>query len=354
MAADGDLRAVLMLPRAESDPELAIPTPHASFTRRTINMKLRDKSMITMSLALAGLVGACATATPAQLIEARSAYSSSSAGLAAKLSPTELYDAKKFLDKANLEFDQHGDTNQCRDFAYIAQRKVELADVKARTERDRQKIAEAVKAGIVVRDIQVKSTQVALDSTREQLKQERDDNNAATKELRAENRAQGQELDETTAQLGTERQARMSAEGKLAGAMKDLAAIAAVKEETRGMVITLSGSVLFASGKFALLNTAMIKLDQVAEALKAQDADKHMVVEGHTDAQGSDRVNQTLSLNRGNTVRDYLVSRGVAAGKITAVGLGSSRPIVDNKTPENRANNRRVEIIISATTVGAR
>ena len=135
--------------------------------------------------------------------------------------------------------------------------------------------------------------------------------------------------------------------------MKDLAAVAAVKEEARGMVITLSGSVLFASGKFALLNTAMTKLDQVAEALKAQDADKRMVVEGHTDSQGSDKVNQPLSLNRGNAVRDYLVTRGVASEKITAVGLGSSRPIVDNKSAENRANNRRVEIIVSPAPVSA-
>jgi outer membrane protein OmpA-like peptidoglycan-associated protein len=119
------------------------------------------------------------------------------------------------------------------------------------------------------------------------------------------------------------------------------------------MVITLSGSVLFASGKFALLNTAMTKLDQVAEALKAQDADKRMVVEGHTDSQGSDKINQPLSLNRGNAVRDYLVSRGVASEKITAVGLGSTRPIVDNKSAENRANNRRVEIVISPAPISA-
>ena len=319
-----------------------------------MKMKIRNQSMIATTLALAGLIGACATtAPPAQLVEARATYTESSSGLAAKLSPTELYDAKKVLDKADLEYDQHGDTNECRDLAYIAQRKLVLANVKARTEQDRQKIAEAVKAGVVVRDVQVKNTQVALASTREELKQERQDNNAATKELRATNKAQGQELDKTTAQLDAEKQARLSAEGKLAGAMKDLAAVAAVKEEARGMVITLSGSVLFASGKFALLNTAMTKLDQVAEALKAQDADKRMVVEGHTDSQGSDKVNQPLSLNRGNAVRDYLVSRGVASEKITAVGLGSSRPIVDNKSAENRANNRRVEIIISPAPISA-
>ncbi len=299
-------------------------------------------------------MGACAHTEPLELVEARSAYMSSSTGLAATLSPTELYDAKKVLDKANQEFDQHGDTNECRDYAYIAQRKLDLADVKARTEQDRQKIAEAVKAGVVVRDVQVKNTQVALASTREELKQERQDNKVATNELRAANKAQGQELDKTNAQLNAETEARMSAEGKLAGAMKDLAAVAAVKEEARGMVITLSGSVLFASGKYVLLNTAMTKLDQVAEALKAQDADKRMVVEGHTDTQGSDKINQPLSLNRGNAVRDYLVTRGVVSEKITAVGMGSTRPIVDNKSAENRANNRRVEIIISTAPLSLR
>ena len=317
-----------------------------------MKMKIRNQSMIATTLALAGLLGACATTRPpAQLVEARATYAESSSGLTAKLSPTELYDAKKVLDKADLEYDQHGDTNECRDLAYIAQRKLVLANVKARTEQDRQKIAEAVSAGVVVRDVQVKNTQAALATTRETLKQERQDNNAATTELRAANKAQGRELDKTTIQLDAEKQARLSAEGKLAGAMKDLAAVAAVKEEARGMVITLSGSVLFASGKYALLNTAMTKLDQVAEALKAQDADKRMVVEGHTDSQGSDKVNQPLSLNRGNAVRDYLVTRGVASEKITAVGLGSSRPIVDNKSAENRANNRRVEIIVSPAPI---
>jgi len=218
-----------------------------------------------------------------------------------------------------------------------------LADVKARTELDRQKIAEAVKAGVVVRDNQVKTTRAALSSTREQLKDERRDSNAKTAEI-----------EKTAEQLATEKQARESAEAKLAGAMKDLATIAAVKEETRGIVITLSGSILFASNKYALLNTAMTKLDQVAEALKAQDSDRRMVVEGHTDSQGSDRINQPLSLNRADAVRNYLVSRGVDSDKISAIGMGSSRPLLDNRNAENRANNRRVEIIIQPTHLSAR
>jgi outer membrane protein OmpA-like peptidoglycan-associated protein len=57
-------------------------------------------------------------------------------------------------------------------------------------------------------------------------------------------------------------------------------------------------------------------------------------------------MNQALSLNRANTVRDYLTEHGIAADRITAVGYGEERSIADNSTPEGRANNRRVEIVI--------
>ena len=264
-----------------------------------------------VTVACAGLMLGCAHTPPTELVEARTAYTASNNGLAATLTPTELHDAWIVLDKANKEFDEHGDTTECRDYAYIAQNKLQLADVKARTEQDRQKIAEAAKAGVVARDNQVKSTRAALSSTREQLKEERRDSNAKSAEM-----------EKTAEQLAAEKEARTSAEARLAGAMKDLATIAAIKEEARGLVITLSGSILFASNKFALLNTAMTKLDQVAEALKAQDSDKQMVVEGHTDSQGSDRINQPLSLNRANAVRDYLVTRGVDSNRISAVGMG--------------------------------
>jgi outer membrane protein OmpA-like peptidoglycan-associated protein len=315
-------------------------------------MKTRDMNL-TVAVALAGLMSACATTPPPQLVEAREAYTASSNGLAGKLTPTDLYNAKKALDKANTEFDAHGNSAECRDYAYIAHRKLQLTDAKARTELDRQTIAEAVKAGVVARDGQVKATQAALAQARNQIKDERRDNAAAANDLRAVNAAQNKDLQTTVSQLEAEKQARVSAETKLAGAMKDLKDIAAVREETRGVVITLSGSVLFASGKYELLNTATTKLDQVAEALKAQDDDKRMVVEGHTDNRGSERINRPLSLNRATAVRDYLVSRGVESGKITAVGMSSSKPLTDNKTAEDRANNRRVEIVIGTPGLSA-
>ena len=112
------------------------------------------------------------------------------------------------------------------------------------------------------------------------------------------------------------------------------------------MVITLSGSVLFASNHAELLPSAQLKLNDVALALTRQDAESKIVVEGHTDSQGQPAYNMDLSQRRAQSVRDYLVSRGIAADRVTAQGFGLTRPIADNTSPEGRANNRRVEIVV--------
>jgi len=312
------------------------------------------RTMSSVGLSFALLLGGCATVAPAQLDNERLAFIAARDGQTGKLAPTALYDAEKALGQANKEFVDHGNSIALTDYLYITQRKLELADSKARTEWDRQKIAEAAKLGIVVRDSQVKDAMNAVASSHEQLEFERNANKVETTELKATNAAQGKELERSGDALGAERDARVAAESKLAGAMKDLATIAAIKEEDRGLVITLSGSVLFASGKFALLDSAQTRLDQVAEALKDQSEDKTMVVEGHTDNRGSDAINGPLSRDRASSVRDYLVGRGVDAKKITSIGMGSSRPILDNKNPENRANNRRVEIVIHSSKVSSR
>jgi outer membrane protein OmpA-like peptidoglycan-associated protein len=74
-----------------------------------------------------------------------------------------------------------------------------------------------------------------------------------------------------------------------------------------------------------------------------------MVVEGHTDSQGPAAYNQELSQRRAQVVRDYLVTRGIASDRITAQGFGPTRSIADNASAEGRANNRRVEIVVTPT-----
>lgn len=81
-------------------------------------------------------------------------------------------------------------------------------------------------------------------------------------------------------------------------------------------------------------------------ALSQGSPDPRIVVEGHTDSQGSQAFNLHLSTRRAQAVRDLLISRGVAEDRIRSEGLGFSRPIADNKSAEGRANNRRVELVI--------
>jgi outer membrane protein OmpA-like peptidoglycan-associated protein len=77
-------------------------------------------------------------------------------------------------------------------------------------------------------------------------------------------------------------------------------------------------------------------------------------VEGYTDNSGTPELNQAVSTQRANTVRDYLVGHGLDASSISAQGLGMNNPIADNNTAEGRQKNRRVEIIVSGEAIGTK
>jgi OOP family OmpA-OmpF porin len=100
----------------------------------------------------------------------------------------------------------------------------------------------------------------------------------------------------------------------------------------------------FDNDKATLRPEAIGILDQAAATLKEWGEVK-VEVAGHTDSVASDAYNLQLSDRRANSVRDYLISRGVAADRLTAKGYGESMPIADNTTEEGRAKNRRVELI---------
>lgn len=282
-----------------------------------------------MFLAGAALAVGCAHAVPQELTSARASYERAADGPAAQYTPADLHDAEKSLKSAEKRFKDEGNTVLTRDEAYIAQRKAEYAEVMARLEMFRRGIASAEAQEEAAKAAGAAQTKAELEQTRAAL---------------AEQQAQNQQ---TAAALEAEKKQREEAERRAAQANADLARIAAVKQEDRGTVITLSGSVLFASNKYELLPAAQAKLNQVADALLQNDPDSTFVVEGHTDSQGKAALNQTLSENRARAVRDYLVSHGVAADRITSQGYGSTRPVADNSSAEGRANNRRVEIVIS-------
>jgi outer membrane protein OmpA-like peptidoglycan-associated protein len=277
-----------------------------------------------ITIAFVGLlVGCSASIPPKELIDARQAYQQASMGQAAQLVPAELHKAQAALAVAEKSFQEDPDSYMTRDLAYVADRKAKVAEGLAKS------VAQKAATEKANKDYQSAQTEI--------LKKTKDD-------LAASERS---ELLKTE-QLAAEQKARLEAENREAKAQADLAKLAAIKEEERGLVITLSGSVLFASNKSELLPAAQNRLNQVADAL-LEIKERKLTVEGHTDSQGSSANNQELSLKRANAVRSYLISRGYPADLIHAQGIGEDRPIADNTSAEGRANNRRVEIVIDRT-----
>jgi len=117
------------------------------------------------------------------------------------------------------------------------------------------------------------------------------------------------------------------------------------------LVITLSGSVPFRTNDTTLSPAAQTRLDEVADALVAKG--RAVVVEGYTDSRGSQVRNLELSQRRADSVRTYLVSRGVPGRTITARGMSPDRPVAEDTTAEGRANNRRVEIVVAKNEIRA-
>jgi outer membrane protein OmpA-like peptidoglycan-associated protein len=146
--------------------------------------------------------------------------------------------------------------------------------------------------------------------------------------------------------LEAAKEARQAAELKAANARAELAEMGNVREEGGQLLISLSGSVLSKSGSSDLMDMAQRRLDTVSDAIEGYGPGA-IIVEGHTDSRGTEASNEALSQRRAESVRAYLVGRGLSGKSVTAVGRGEAKPIADNDTPEGRANNRRVEIIVN-------
>ena len=106
------------------------------------------------------------------------------------------------------------------------------------------------------------------------------------------------------------------------------------------------GPVTFAADGFSLTPADDQILSQVADKLKACP-NAHTTINGYTDNTGTEGINIPLSTQRGNTVADFLVAHGVARDHLVVHGMGSINPVASNVTPDGRAKNRRVEIVVS-------
>jgi outer membrane protein OmpA-like peptidoglycan-associated protein len=312
---------------------------------------------------------------PRELLDAREAYQRASANTAVKqVSADELEDAWHALLEAEREYDRSKDSAKTRSMAYVALRKAMLAETLANIAVAERQRALADQVLRQTQEAERRRALAELDAAQQQLAQARQLRDEAarlaearrlqteTARLQAEARRQQEEMQrlqeaerqrteaqrlaQAEAQLEAERQARAQAEARATEALSGLqrAGEVRVQEDARGTVLTLSGSVLFASGESELLPSARNRLSEVADALK--QSDNQLTIEGHTDALGADHYNEELSLRRAERVRDFLVSQGVLPDRVSVRGLGEYRPVASNATAEGRANNRRVEIVL--------
>ena len=112
--------------------------------------------------------------------------------------------------------------------------------------------------------------------------------------------------------------------------------------------VVIQADALFDFDKSVLRPDGRKSIDDALAKLKGVDVEM-VIATGHTDSVGSDAYNQKLSERRAAAVKDYLVSKGIPAAKITTIGKGESQPVATNKTAEGRQKNRRVDIEFKGT-----
>jgi len=290
-------------------------------------MKLRATLAVSCIAALGGL--SCASQQPtAQLQNARERYVEAQASPAQEFTPDALYEAQKALDEAEAAHEDAPGSFREKALAYVAVRKAQLA---------------MAKGGIAHSNATAESAQQRLGQYQEQTLAEMKAEYTETKQAQQQT---AQQLKQTQEQLDAVREARKKAEEQARRAEQSLREVAKVKAEARGTVITLDGAVLFATGESKLLPIAKQKLNRVAETILDMGDVPTLRVEGHTDSEGDAAMNMELSRQRAQSVAEHLATRGIKRSKIEVVGRGESEPIASNDTPEGRANNRRVEIVV--------
>ncbi len=220
---------------------------------------------------------------------------------------------------------------------FVADRKVNIAwaQAQSRYAEDQQKVLAKAR------------DDARLDSrTREADRAQQDARNARTDAATARQQtdvAQQQVLDakadtNNAAQLASELQAQI----KLLNA----------RQSERGWVVTL-GDVLFDTGKANLKSATSQHLADLASFLSKYPL-RGAIIEGHTDNVGSSGYNQGLSQQRADSVRNFLLGRGIQSGRLSSQGKGEELPIAGNDSAGGRQQNRRVEVIITEPALAAR
>jgi outer membrane protein OmpA-like peptidoglycan-associated protein len=176
---------------------------------------------------------------------------------------------------------------------------------------------------------------------------------AAAAQARAEAEAAQKKVeDEAARSAAAAAQAEKEQQQLRAQLLAQLNSVLQTVDTPRGLVVTMA-DILFASGKYELAQDANLKLARLSGVILSHPGLK-LRIEGYTDSTGSEAFNLTLSGQRADAVRTFLISQGLQPGDVTSQGMGEANPVADNATAAGRKQNRRVEIIVSGQSIGGK
>ncbi len=292
--------------------------------------------MTRVALLLAAVaLSACAKIPkPDALVRAETLYDSLQTSGASDRVEGDLIRAREALTAAQLALSEQNADEYLQGTAQVALRMTQAADA-----RNAKLLAERMTDSL--QKARLRKLLTMSEAQRAALAQQQALSAAEIATLEERNRAVTQTADSL-------RRANEAANAALEQALQQLRSLVTeitnLRETTRGLVISLS-DILFDINKATLKPGASANVGRIATILR-QYPDKQIVVEGHTDATGSDTYNQKLSEDRAASVREALVTGGVDAAKITSQGFGESQPVSSNENAAGRQQNRRVEIIV--------
>ena len=277
--------------------------------------------------------------SPLELFEANNAIRIAQMTGADKYAPEIMKEAMQDLQNAT-DLDRNNKADRKMEITYARQAVQRAEDARLVTLR-KQAAERQYNAEMAKRNAQSQSQQAQLDAERARAAQAEADAERARAEAAA-----------------AEAQARAVAANKDANSANQvrerlraqLNNVLATSETARGLIVNMS-DVLFDTGKYTLKPDTKISLAKVSGILQAYPGLK-LQVEGYTDSVGSDEYNQKLSENRADAVRDFLMTQGVQTENITATGYGKAKPVADNNTAQGRAQNRRVQLVVSGDAIG--
>ena len=302
--------------------------------------------------------------SPLELYEAYNALRIAQAAGAEKYTPDIYGKASLNLkNAADIDASKHPDRKLEITFARAAVQGAEDARISTLRKQADERQANAIAAR---NQAQEQAQQSALQAQQSQLAAEQAKAQAAQAAADAKNAAAEKALADAQRQQAelAASQANANAARSAADAQRSAAEVTATRERlreqlnkvlqttetARGLIVNLS-DVLFDTGKYSLKQNTQLSLAKVAVILQAYPSLK-LQVEGYTDNVGSDMLNQKLSENRAESVKSFLIAQGTDPNSITSAGYGKSNPVTDNSTAAGRAQNRRVDLIVSGAAIG--